>query len=318
MGAQASVHLGWIQTSKEETKTNRKGDMKMKELIIMAAAVSGCINSGVVAPATPAESPTYLCVGMERSARFGECPGCALDAKRLSSLMSNEFGYTGDLLISEQATKDKVVAKLKEGVERTPEDGLFLFFYSGHGGQEALGGKEPDGADRKDEYLCLYDKHMLDDEIWEIVSKCRGRVFMYFDACHSATMYRSVSSELNPSPKPVAKAMSLSSNADEIETSKGFTFRTERFLRARPAALGSSRIEPSLLCWSGCKETEYSYGSSSGGTMTSAVMYGWKKGKTYKSLWDSTKSLVEKMQPGQNPVQTHIGSRFNDGMEAFK
>ena len=38
-----------------------------------------------------------------------------------------------------------------------------------------------------------YMKH-LDDEIWEIVSKCKGRVFMYFDACHSATMYRSVAS----------------------------------------------------------------------------------------------------------------------------
>lgn len=289
----------------------------MKSLIIIAAVISGCFNSAI---GPSYGSTSYLCVGMERSARFGECPGCALDAKRLSNLMANEFGYAGEVLISEQATKDVVVSKLKEGIERTPADGLFLFFYSGHGGQEALGGKEPDGADRKDEYLCLYDKHMLDDELWEIISKCKGRVFLYFDACHSATMYRSVAAEIRDIVKGenpgTAKAMVI--KGSDLITSKGFLFSPGKFVKARALSADGAKSPSGILCWSGCEETEYSYGSSSGGTMTSAVMYGWKKGRTYKSLWDSTSRLVESMQPGQNPVQTYIGTGFKDGMEAFK
>ena len=124
----------------------------MKSLILAASVLSGCFNSGNVTQTTQPTGPadggakvSYLCVGMEKSQRFGECPGCEIDAKHLSALMSQIFGYKGDTLISEQATKAAVVSKLKEGIEGTGEDGLFLFFYSGHGGQEYLGGKEPDG-----------------------------------------------------------------------------------------------------------------------------------------------------------------------------
>ena len=170
-----------------------------KNVIIAAAVVSGCLNTGNPPNGDAQVSPAnvrYLCVGMESSKRFGSCPGCEKDATSLSHLLSSKLGYTGDTLVSSQATKASVVDKLKRGVESTPEDGLFMFLYSGHGGQEKLGGAERDGSDNYDEYLCLYDTYMLDDEIWEIVSKCKGRVFMYFDACHSATMYRSVSSEI--------------------------------------------------------------------------------------------------------------------------
>ena len=155
----------------------------MKNIMLAAVIIAGC-HGAKIDDAHDDESPksnnvSYLCVGMETSMRFGSCPGCEIDAKRIHSMMKDKFGYKGEILISGQATKSAVVERLSSGVDRTPEGGLFLFFYSGHGGQENLGGKEPDGADRMDEYLCLYDAHMLDDEIWDIVSKCRGRVFLW-------------------------------------------------------------------------------------------------------------------------------------------
>lgn len=294
----------------------------MRALLLSAAIISGCFN-GSNEPASPSQpgssgaesapAAKYLCVGMETSKRFGACPGCALDASRLSGLLDG-LGYKGDTLVSDRATKAKVVSLLKKGIADTKEDGLFLFLYSGHGGQEALGGQEPDGADQEDEYLCLYDAHMLDDEIWEIVSHCKGRVFLYFDACHSATMYRSVGSELKVSAgqEPVAKALS----ADMVKSS-GFTLRPEKFSKARAMSAGAKSEAPKILCWSGCKESEYSYGSDRGGELTLAVVSNWKKGISYGDLWNKASSKVNSAMKTQNPVQTSIGG-FSVETEAFK
>lgn len=237
----------------------------------------------------------FLCVGMEYSQRFGACPGCELDAKRLDALLRSQYAYQGTTLISGSATKARVVSELKKGVESTPENGLFLFMYSGHGGSERLGGSEPDGATPEDEFLCLYDNYMLDDEIWEIVSRCRGRVFMYFDACHSETMYRSVSV---PIVKDVGSAMSVN-----MVRTKGFMFRP----RASAMSGGSS---VRMMCWSGCREFEFSYGSRSGGVMTNVLMDRWGFKKTYGSLWNDVLRGVGENRPDQHPVCTVMGGGF--------
>lgn len=298
----------------------------MKMAILLAAALSGCVSSYDVQPGNgcaqngpqPAnvQKVSFLCVGMENSQRFGSCPGCERDAKRMTDLLSGEYGYPGETLISSKATKSSVSAKLKAGIEGTPQDGLFIFAYSGHGGQEYLGGKEPDGADAQDEYLCLYDMHMTDDEIWSIVSKCRGRVFLYFDACHSATMYRSVASDVGAgaSGKPVARAMGIDGKA--LIRSAGFSFSPSKFARASAMSADSGQ-SPRMLCWSGCREAEYSYGSNSGGVLTTGVMNGWKSGISYSRLWAEACGWVEKKEPTQHPVQTSVGD-FSDTLEAFR
>jgi hypothetical protein len=252
---------------------------------------------------------------MEHSGRFGDCTGCELDARRLTNMIKAQ-GYSGETLVSDKATKSDVVKKLKAGIESTPEDGLFMFFYSGHGGQEYLGGKEPDGSDRQDEYLCLYDTYMMDDEIWDIVSKCRGRVFLYFDACHSATMYRSVKYELAAKKDP-RKASALAVNPDEIQRANGFTFRPEKFIKASAMGLEGARPSARILCWSGCKEEEYSYGGNKGGTLTICMLANWKSGITYDALWSKTRANVLEYQPGQHPVQTVVGD-FQKSAEAFR
>ena len=257
---------------------------------------------------------TYLVVGMETSKRFGSCPGCAIDAQRMNNLLSNAFGYKGEMLVSSQATKAVVAAKLREGIANTPANGMFIFCYSGHGGQEYLGGKEPDGAERMDEYLCLYDTYMQDDEIWDIIKDRKGRVMLYFDACHSATMYRSVAADKIAVYEGEARAL----DAGGLVWSSGFEFRAEDFMHAQALEVGVPRGQGGMLCWSGCKELEYSYGGSRGGVMTSALVANWKKGMTYNDLWKAIVKDVQIEQPTQHPVQTNLGSGFSDSTEAFR
>ena len=292
----------------------------MKIAVIALALMAGCsetVNKPEVAQVTSVakDKARYLCVGMEYSARFGACPGCEKDARYLNGLMFSSYGYKGDMLLSTQATKAAVVSKLKEGIEATPEDGLFLFFYSGHGGQERIGGSEPSGADADDEYLCLYDTYMLDDEIWEIVSRCRGRVFLYFDACHSATMYRSVSSDAKIA-EASARGTAIPLEAVDMKRTCGFTFSPKALSVAKAAGVdqnGSVRV----LCWSGCREAEYSFGSNNGGELTLSLRSCWVRKASYSSLWEKIAKRVTSYQSKQHPVATSVGIQF-DGEEAFK
>jgi len=295
----------------------------MKTITMMAvvamAFCSGCKNDTehIYSDTSKTNSQVrYLCVGMEMSKRFGACPGCAVDARNMTSLLSGRFGYPGDTLISDQATKSAVVSKLMEGIVNTPTNGLFLFCYSGHGGQEYLGGKEPDGADRQDEYLCLYDTYMKDDEIWDIINKCKGRVFLYFDACHSATMYRSVASD-NLVRISEDKDVAIALGIDNMVMSSGFSFKPENFVTANALSADGDSNSLRMMCWSGCKEAEYSYGAANGGVMTRALMRNWAKGFSYSLLWGRMCRDINKEQPGQHPINTIIGQWPTLG-EAFK
>ena len=329
-GARNFGKAGGRRTRMEDS--TKEDDMNMKNVVAAAmAAFAGCApHSDTNAPVTDVSGgkTRYLCVGMETSYRFGECPGCEKDANCMTKIFHDELGYSGTTLISKEATKSRVVSLLKKGISETPEDGLFIFTYSGHGGQERLGGQEPDGADAPDEYLCLYDTYMQDDEIWDIVSKCKGRVFLYFDACHSATMFRSVRAELEMKTRVPAVAYYDSEGnpvpykaPEELVSSAGFTFRlprTRTFTASRDGSVVADDDGLRLLCWSGCKEAESSYGGSTGGVLTQAVMKYWKKGETYANLWKKARGRVVNVQVGQNPVATNVGGGFEEDVPAFE
>lgn len=287
-------------------------------LAVIAVVACGCRRGGQEDPGVDvkARSPgaRFLCVGMEVSARFGACPGCSLDAERMTGLLRDKYGYEGHTLISSQAIKSNVVKYLKEGIESTDENGLFIFCYSGHGGQEDLCGcigglSEPEGADSDDEYLCLYDTFLLDDEIWSILSRCRGRVMCVFDCCHSGTMYRSVKGDAVKEYLKTHPGSAVALEAQDAEVkSTGFTF-----LKNKAIPMGSGTR---LLSWSGCKETEYSFGSAAGGQMTNALIGKWNDSMSYEMLWDAVYREVQRVQPDQHPVRTVIGKGFEGA--AFK
>ena len=284
----------------------------MKKIIFIAlmtlAFTTGC-KDGTTTPTDVSNTArtstvTYVCVGMEKSKRFGECPGCKYDSERMDKLFRDTFGYKGSLFQSEKATRDVVVRAIKDAVKATTEDSLFIFYYSGHGGQEYLGSpntSEPSGADEEDEYLCLYDTYLLDDEVWNMISKCKGRVFLIFDCCHSQTMFRSVATEVS-----IARGLGVPLE-NKMVKSRGFNFKP----RAIPLETDSLR----MLCWSGCLEKEYSYGSSRGGVMTNSMLARWSNGMSYDNLWKYIETDVNKAQPTQHPKATQYGTGFK---EAFK
>ena len=156
---------------------------------------------------------------------------------------------------------------------------------------------------------------MLDDEIWEIVSKCRGRVFLYFDACHSATMYRSVASDAKIA-EASARGDAIPLEAVDMKRTCGFKFSPKALSVAKAAGV-DQKESVRMLCWSGCREAEYSFGSNMGGELTLSLKACWGRKTSYSSLWAKMAKRVTSYQSTQHPVATSIGVQF-DGEEAFK
>lgn len=273
-------------------------------LCLIGLMVSGCSCT----PETPstneirASNVTCVVIGIETSQRFGNCPGCEKDSSLMAKLFRSDYGYPVTLLQSAQATRLNVINAIIDSSNKTPADGLFILYYSGHGGQELLSNwstQEPEGADKEDEYLCLYDTYLLDDEIWELLKRFKCRVFCCFDACHSKTMFRSVLPEYclrQGSGVPLGIK-------PKVQSRGGFSLKT----RAIPLGKDSFR----MLCWGGCQEAEYSYGSTFGGVMTNKILDNWKKDRTYRQVWDLVVQAVNAEQPTQHPEATQYGSGFD-------
>lgn len=102
----------------------------------------------------------------------------------------NRLGYQIKILKTAEATRDNILSSLYRAAENAAADDIFVFYYSGHGGQQPdIDGDELDG---KDETLVAYDREVIDDKIHEALIKFRFgvRVVMISDSCNSGTNYR--------------------------------------------------------------------------------------------------------------------------------
>ncbi len=74
-------------------------------------------------------------VGVETS-RWGGCPGADKDSNTMLALIKQYVDSDHiKKLNNKDATVNAVRTALNEQIAKVPEDGLFIFTYSGHGGQ---------------------------------------------------------------------------------------------------------------------------------------------------------------------------------------
>lgn len=195
---------------------------------------------------------TYaVVIGMENSQFAGSCPGAKLDSDRMYSLIS-KYAQNTVLLQDAKATRVNVRNAIENAISKC-ENGLFILYYSGHGGSSPFSDTGIEETDGRDEYLCLYDNYFRDNEVWNLISKCKGRCLIIADCCHSRSIYRNTNFTL-------LKAIPLS-----------VTWHEDGVLP--------------MQCWSGCPDDTYSYGSSTGGQFTNTLLKYYKASMTYDELW---------------------------------
>ena len=221
---------------------------------------------------TKSDKMGAVIVGMEESISAGRCPGSYKDAMVMQEIM--EY-YTDNIVVltNTNATKAAVVAALTDAIAKYE---FVVFYYSGHGGSQKLSTTGDEEDDGQDEFMCLYDKFFVDNEVWDIISKSNGRVFLMFDACHSKTMFRT-------------PGFTLKNQARKLQSS------------------WFSRSSFSMLCWSGCADDKLSYGSAVGGMFTLTLQDHLTFSITYRDLWKKI-SDDKWLLSAEVPQQTVIGS----------
>lgn len=227
-------------------------------------------------------------VGMETS-KWGGCPGADKDSNTMLSLIKQ---YVDDSHIvklnNKQATVKAVTDALNEQIAKVPEDGLFIFTYSGHGGQNGKSASAKNETDGRDEFLCLYDGGLIDDDLWTIMNKCKGRVVCIYDCCHSGTMYRL------PNEEP---------GFDE-EVEEREPLETPFFAKYENVRAGIR-----MLVFSGCGEETVSWGDSkNGGVMTASMNRAFKKCLSYREWWKVFKADAAFKKVKQTPICTKVGA----------
>lgn len=237
------------------------------------------------------ENRYAVIVGMEKS-KWGNCPGADRDSNTMLSMISQYVDSSHIIKLNNaQATGTNVVNALKNQIAKVPEDGLMIFTYSGHGGQNNKSSNAKDEVDGKDEFLCLYDSGLIDNDIWVMFNQCKGRILFICDSCHSSTMYR-LPNEL---PEGIEEE-------DRMPLDKPFFTRFE-----------NARSGVNMLAIAGCGEETISWGdSANGGVLTSSLKRAFNKCLSYKDWWSKAKADKSFKQVKQVPYFTVIGGFDTD------
>jgi len=120
----------------------------------------------------------------------GDLPECANDAIKLAETLRTHGLLDPQrqvVLTDAQATIPNVRSALERFSGQMGPDDVFVFFYSGHGGQAQRGASsDPREVDRTDEFILLHDGQLLDDELGRLFQPVRaGIAVAAIDACNS-------------------------------------------------------------------------------------------------------------------------------------
>jgi hypothetical protein len=152
----------------------------------------------------------------------GALGGPEHDAADMATLAA-AAGYDSRKLLTKAATAKAVLGGLADAARDLKSGDILLLTYAGHGSlRPDYDRDEDDGAD---ETWCLYDRQLIDDELYEAWRKFQPgvRILVVSDSCHSGTVVRAA---------PVGVVLVPSADADGLAPSNP----TPR-LRGLPPAL---------------------------------------------------------------------------------
>ena len=275
----------------------------------------------------------------------GALSGCINDATDMKCI-AEQLGYSATLLTDSDATADNVIAAIgKAAKELGPTDILFIT-YSGHGGQVAdVNGDEDDG---QDETWVLYDRQLIDDELYALWAQFVAgvRIIMLSDSCHSGTMARMVAvyNELAATPAPkdgVDQFAALRAPAADIfprrvaASKPGMRAMAPRppepsrvklmpsdvravvntlkrsEIAARQYVAGSAEraaIGASVILISGCQDNQLSLDGTANGLFTEKLKSVWNDGTFAGGYKDFANAIIAEMPEKQQPNYYSVGT----------
>lgn len=251
--------------------------------------------------------------------------GCHNDAKAMAAIAAENGYRNSDVLLDDQATSGAVREHVAKAADALKAGDMFLFTYAGHGAfvPDFSGDEHDDGCD---ETLCLFDRQLLDDELYELWSKFREgvRVLVVSDSCHSASVIRATPGGLVAVDAGVQAMLPTRPRALSRERRSAVVVQHRAFYRdiaARTATVLAGNVERWLVArdidsplactvrlLSGCQDYQTSSDGDLNGLFTSRMLQVMENGFTgdYAAFHAAIAAL---MPDSQTPNHWVIGRR---------
>ncbi len=249
----------------------------------------------------------------------GALAACENDARAMEALASS-LGYSTSTLLTADATSRKVIAAVTKAATSMAPGDVFFMTYSGHGsqvpdrnGDEASteSGEVGEVADAYDETWVLYDRMLVDDELWDLWSlfPAKSRVIMLSDSCHSGTVSKGAPAPWaipRPSEKANPKSRRMPLDVEE-ETYRSHK-RTYDAIQKRALPRSTAKVAASVALISGCQDNQESLDGRVHGRFTGELLTIWDDGRFTGSLKKLRDLTSARMPATQTPNFYTVGA----------
>jgi hypothetical protein len=242
----------------------------------------------------------------------GKLNACEADAGDMARIAA-ERGFDTTTILTPDATADAVTSAIEDAAGKVAEGDILFCTYSGHGGQVPDTNNQE--ADQLDETWVLYDRQLVDDELYELWSKFPkgARILVFSDSCHSGSVNRDIFDVTVPHVVGAAMVDTAEPRTKDLPTEFAKkTYEQNKALyddiqsRCKPAE--ARDIDPSVLLISGCQDNQLSLDGDRNGLFTQQVLAVWNEGQWTGSHPSFHKAVAAKMPPSQSPNYNPVGA----------
>jgi hypothetical protein len=246
----------------------------------------------------------------------GELAACEFDAKDMNAIAKKQ-GFQPQLLLTAQATSAQVITAIQLAAAKLKEGDIFWLTYSGHGGQ--VPDTNRDEPDRQDETWALFDRELVDDELFALWARFKTgvRILVLSDSCHSGSVTRQLPSFLRANAgvklPPMQRFMPPAIAAR--------TYRQHKALydgiQDKTGPAEKAVVRSSVLLISGCQDNQTSADGSRNGLFTEKLRRVWQNGKFNGGIRNFRDRIAALMPAVQTPNYFRAGAT-NAAFEAQK
>lgn len=270
----------------------------------------------------PPAKGTSLHIGLNRvdpnhyNGWDGKLIACENDAKDMEGLAKAQ-GYDTNILLTQNATANNVIAKIKDIASRLRPWDTFLLTYSGHGGQiNDVTDDEPDGLD---ETWVLYDRQLIDDELFAqwCYFKPGVRILVFSDSCHSGTvtkaMFEKPGEMLSKFKEKAATVrepnISVKAMPPDVQFNT-YNKNKKMYDEIRKPLPAFKLVDPActVILISGCQDNQFSMDGPRNGLFTEKVLNVWAGGRFVGSHPHFRKDIAALMPSTQSPNYQVVGA----------
>jgi len=230
----------------------------------------------------------------------GALQGCENDAHDLAEI-AESAGFESSLLLSAAGRAGAVTGAISAAAGQLRSGDIFVLTYSGHGSQLPDTSNDPDETDHRDETWVLYDRQLVDDELYRLWHRFDPgvRILVLSDSCHSGSAIRELPGE------PVTNAPRTMPRAEALAVYKAHKALYDGLRERNAGEAAAPRAHVLLL--SGCQDDQTSADGARNGLFTQTLLGVWDDGHYRGGYRRFYNEIVAKMPPWQRPNWMTVG-----------